>query len=247
MSSEPEQVSASDQPERTTPSEELAAGWELTRQSMAVAGMTIPGCIRFHIDGRNHIRATRVAELDELAIAIGAIDEDIGSLAHGVHASVSCDADIARLRREKAALIELQKRASRSGCSGSTTIIEALFPDIPVRKRTASEKAEIEKWLAIRKEAGLKIDPDTAELDWTYVQTLDPYGVADEWELREEFHQVGREYFARSPGSDLWVHFDDLPEETQNRLWARQSCKPAFPAGQEGLLEIANKDLEVPF
>jgi hypothetical protein len=40
-----------------------------------------------------------------------------------------------------------------------------------------SEKACVEEWLAIRKEEGLKIDPDTAEVNWHYAQTLDPYGV----------------------------------------------------------------------
>jgi len=56
-------------------------------------------------------------------------------------------------------------------------------------------------WLAGRKEAGLKIDPETAEVEWTYAQTLDPYGVYPE--LPEEYWQVGREYFARSSGSDV--------------------------------------------
>ena len=65
-------------------------------------------------------------------------------------------------------------------------------------------------WLASRKEAGLKIDPETAEVEWTYAQTLDPYGVYPE--LPEEYWQVGREYFARSPGSDVWVWFGDLPD-----------------------------------
>ena len=32
------------------------------------------------------------------------------------------------------------------------------------------------QWLAIRKEAGLKLDPETAEVEWCYAQTLDPYG-----------------------------------------------------------------------
>ena len=36
-----------------------------------------------------------------------------------------------------------------------------------------SEKNNVEQWLAIRKEAGLKIDPETAEVDWCYAQTLD--------------------------------------------------------------------------
>ena len=30
--------------------------------------------------------------------------------------------------------------------------------------------------------------------------------------------QVQRNYFARSPGSDMWVHFDDLPEATRKIL-----------------------------
>jgi hypothetical protein len=61
----------------------------------------------------------------------------------------------------------------------------------------------IEDWLAIRKEAGLKIDPNTAEVHWEYGYTLDRYGVHPG--LPEELRQVGREYFARSPGSDIWV------------------------------------------
>jgi hypothetical protein len=62
---------------------------------------------------------------------------------------------------------------------------------------------EIGQWLAIREEAGLKIDPETAEVDWTYAQTLDPYGVNQD--LPEECWQIGREYFTRSPASDIWV------------------------------------------
>ena len=170
-----------------------------------------------------------------MAKAIGAIDEDIGRLVQGAPALIYDDSDVEQLRQEKAALIELQKRAGRSGCPGSTTVIEALFPDIPVKKKTASEKAEVEQWLAIRKEAGLKIDPETAEVDWGYGQTLDPYGVLDEWELPEEFHQVGREYFARSPGSDVWVHFSDLPDAVREKLWAKHRSQIAFPAGFEGM------------
>lgn len=88
---------------------------------------------------------------------------------------------------------------------------------------------EIKKWLEIRKEAGLKIDPETAEVDWTYAQTLDPYGVDPE--LPEEYQQVGREYFARSPGSDVWVNFGDLPKGTSDALWRKHRSKLAFPAG----------------
>ena len=193
-------------------------GWELTQQSMALVGMSIPVYIDFQIDGRRHFRATRVAELDELAHAIAALDEDIGRLVRGEPALVHHHPDIEQLRQDQAALMELQKRARRSGCLGSTTVIEALFPDIPVKKKTASEKAEIEQWLAIRKEAGLKIDPETAERGWDYRLDGDPYGIYDEWELPEEFHCVNRAYWARAPGSDIWVHSGDLPEE----FWGRR-------------------------
>jgi hypothetical protein len=81
----------------------------------------------------------------------------------------------------------------------------------------------------------LKIDPDTAEVNWHYAQTLDSYGVDPN--LPEECRQIGREYFARSPGSDIWVHFHDLPEETRDALWERHESKLAFPAGLEQLLQ----------
>ena len=87
----------------------------------------------------------------------------------------------------------------------------------------------------IRKEAGLKIDPETAEVDWTYGQVLDPYGVYPD--LPEEYRQVGRAYFARSPGSDIWVNFGDLPEATRDALWGKHKRKLAFPAGLESLGE----------
>ena len=150
-------------PKPITSRELLAKGWELTQQNMALAGLPVPDCIHFQIDGRRQIRATRVAELDELAQAIAAVDEDLGRLVQGAPALSYTHSDVGQLRQEKAALIELRERAGRSGCPGSTTVIEALFPDIPVEKKTASEKAEDQKWLAIRKEAGLKIDPETAE------------------------------------------------------------------------------------
>jgi hypothetical protein len=238
MSSEQMQMSAR---------ELLAKGWELTQQSMALVGLTIPYYLDFQIDDKKQIRATRAATLDELAKAIFALDEDIGRLVDGAPALIFHDLDVEQLRQDKAAPLELQKRARRSGCPESTTVIESLFPDVPVKKKTVSEKAEIEQWLAIRKEAGLKIDPETAEVDWSYGQTLDPYGVLDEWKLPEEFHQIGREYWARAPGSDVWVSFSDLPKTVKETIWARHRSRIAFPAGLEGMPATAKDDCEVPF
>jgi hypothetical protein len=102
-------------------------------------------------------------------------------------------------------------------------------------------------WLALLKIAGQQIDPDTAEVFWTYGLTLDPYGVYPD--LPEEYQQVGREYFARAPGTKVWVSFHDLPQGTRDRLWARHSRKLAFPAGFEGLEELkqGSDDPGVPF
>ena len=98
---------------------------------------------------------------------------------------------------------------------------------------TTMTEEEVEKWLAIRKEAGLHIEPETAEIEWIYALTIDPYGVNPG--VPEEYQQVGREYFARSPGSDIWVDFGDLPEATRDALWEKHKRKLAFPAGLEEL------------
>jgi hypothetical protein len=101
------------------------------------------------------------------------------------------------------------------------------------KEHMMTEKMTVEQWLAIRREAGLKIDPETAEVHWTYVPTVDPYCLDPD--LPEEYQQVGREYFARSPGSDIWVRFGDLPEATRDALWEKHKRKLAFPAGLERL------------
>jgi hypothetical protein len=93
--------------------------------------------------------------------------------------------------------------------------------DNPTRPEISEETKQ---WLAVRKEAGLKIDRETCEILWVFAQTLDPYGVYDPAELEAaNCWQIGREYFARSPGSDIWVSFYDLPDATTNALWEKRS------------------------
>jgi hypothetical protein len=48
----------------------------------------------------------------------------------------------------------------------------------------------VEQWLAIRKEAALQVDPETAEVEWRYVDLSDPYGHGHSWCL-------GKVYFVR--------------------------------------------------
>jgi hypothetical protein len=80
----------------------------------------------------------------------------------------------------------------------------------------AKVRMPVDQWLAFRKEAGLKIDPKTAEVFYEWGQVLDPYGIYSD--LTEEEECIGRVYFARSPGSDIWVEFADLPDETLHEL-----------------------------
>lgn len=82
---------------------------------------------------------------------------------------------------------------------------------IPTRESDRSQASK-KQWLSGRKEQGLKIEPETAE------------------------KCIGRIYFARSPGSDVWVSFYDLPKAARDRLWARMDAEAEQAvAGNDGL------------
>jgi hypothetical protein len=91
-------------------------------------------------------------------------------------------------------------------------------------ERLAAQKAvpEVKAWLEIRKEAGQKLDPKTADVMYVHAQVLDPYGVCPDFP--DELYCLGRAYFARSAGSDIWVSFDDLPGAT-NRWGSGKGAK----------------------
>jgi hypothetical protein len=101
------------------------------------------------------------------------------------------------------------------------------------------ENMTVGQRLAIRREAGLKINPETAEVFWNHASIVDPYGVDPE--LPGECQQVGRVYFARSPGTDIWVCFYDLPKATRDALWKKLDSGH-FPSG--GDLLAGFTDLE---
>jgi hypothetical protein len=209
MNSERRQASVSEM--EMTPNKLLADGWRFTRSILAHKGMEIPDTIEFQIDGANHIRATRVATLEELAKAVAALNEAIEHRSGDKPNATTLHGhlEVEELNKQRDALEELHKRVG--------------------------QRVEREHWLEIRKKEALRIDPETAEVTWSYAQVLDPYGVLDKWELPEECDCVGRAYFARAPGSDIWVEFGDLPDETREKLRNRHRRKLAFPAGLEDL------------
>src|SRR5205807_70031 len=79
--------------------------------------------------------------------------------------------------------------------------------------------------VAARKEAGLKIDPATTEVDWSRERESDPYGIKP---LPDEFN-LSWHGFARSPGSRIWVSFRDLPDATRKALEETRPKAAAFP------------------
>jgi len=78
---------------------------------------------------------------------------------------------------------------------------------------------ETNEWLGVRKKAAQQIDPKTAEVGWSYVQVLDPYGIMPS--LPGECWQVGRDRFVRAPRSNVWVWSGDLPAATAAALRKR--------------------------
>ena len=70
---------------------------------------------------------------------------------------------------------------------------------------------------ALRRATGLAIDPKTAAVTWIYAQTVDPYGDYPS----SPYDQVGREYFAHVPGTEVWINFGDLPDATRDALWEK--------------------------
>ena len=87
-------------------------------------------------------------------------------------------------------------------------------------QRQSGDQMTVKEWLAIRKQAALKIDPETAEVTWIYAEECDPYGVHPD--LPAGWSCVSRAQFARSPGSDVWVDFGDLLAATRDALWERR-------------------------
>ena len=204
-----------------TPNQVLADGWRLTRAILALKCLEIPHTIEFQIDGANHIRATRFATLDELAKAVAALDEAIERRSEG-KASVTDlhgrfeieEATGTRWRsfRSERAREEPPRRRPSS---------KRFFPTFLSRRKRPPRRRRLSAGGRSARKRRLRSTRKPLRSTGVYAQTLDPYGVLDEWELPEEFHQVGREYFARAPGSDVWVGFGDLPEQTLERLRQR--------------------------
>jgi hypothetical protein len=95
-----------------------------------------------------------------------------------------------------------------------------------------------DQWLAKRKEAAKLIDPSIAEITSDIAQLVDPYELIEE--VPPEADCVGRVYFVRNPGSDIWVWDGDLPEAIRTALWERLKSNGARP-------EVKESDHDVPF
>jgi hypothetical protein len=100
------------------------------------------------------------------------------------------------------------------------------------------KEPEKRHWLAVRKNAGRTIDPETAEIDWRFALVADPYGLDDD--LPDELKCVGRTYFVRSHDSDIWVCIHDLPARAQAAIverWDKQEAMMLSCTGGTSLVD----------
>ena len=93
---------------------------------------------------------------------------------------------------------------------------------------------EIEDFRRVRTLAGQRIDAQTAEVTWMWVEVMDPYSI--EPNLPGASTRSWREFFARAPGSDTWVWFGDLPDATKAGLWQKHRSWLPFPRDDPGAI-----------
>lgn len=75
----------------------------------------------------------------------------------------------------------------------------------------------LQQYKLYRNEARL-IDPETAEIKSENVRYEDPYRLFLDFPKDEI---LTWQYFARAPGSDVWVAWQDLPQEVEFALWLK--------------------------
>ena len=80
-----------------------------------------------------------------------------------------------------------------------------------------------EEYEADRREAGKRLDPETANVFVMYVPLFDPSRVYNDDPKPEYYDLVGSVTFASSPEVGK-VCFEDLPDKTQKRLWERMKA-----------------------
>jgi hypothetical protein len=188
---------------------------------------------------------------DKFATARWSRDADVATIARCILGTLKYEphaADTTVLRRALEDVIEHTARGGTAqtqqetlsmkrtqGQSGDTTTTDEQKTvdksEMPSSLADVEAEMTVEQWLAIRKEAALRIDPETAEVEWIYADIGDPYGVHN---LPAEGCCAGRVYFARSPESDIWVCFDDLPEMVHDALWDRLQRKAGVSGRARG-------------
>jgi hypothetical protein len=96
---------------------------------------------------------------------------------------------------------------------------------------TTEHRKAIDDFLAEVRIEALKIDPATAEVAMSRGFLTDPYGIYGYPEnLDYTFVKI---CYARNPGSDIWVSFEDLPGETVEKLMKRRP-KRSWPGSRSG-------------
>jgi len=113
-------------------------------------------------------------------------------------------------------------QGSRRG--GLPRLIGTETQDHDHEAKTMNEMTD-EQWLAIRREAALQVDPETAEVTSRYADLADPYGLHPD----RPAECIGKVCFVRPSGCDVWVYDGDLPPATWSALLKKMEERQAFP------------------
>jgi hypothetical protein len=97
------------------------------------------------------------------------------------------------------------------------------------RKRKGDDP-ETKAWLDERKREALLIDPATAEVEWSYEQTLDPYGVIPD--LPKELQQVGRNISPDGRGATFGFTSATSPTRFARSCGSIRTLSPRSPSSR---------------
>jgi hypothetical protein len=110
--------------------------------------------------------------------------------------------------------------------------LDAIFKDHPWQNPPPVTDAERTAFYEAKRKVGETINPETAEVDFTYADTENVYGLPG-----DDCGQVGREFFVRNPPDGEWIHIYDLPEATRKGIEDRSPPMCSFVATPEGLVD----------
>jgi hypothetical protein len=168
-------------------------------------------CGSAYIRGRYDVDFRKIRTPEELVLAITRIDEALASF-YCADSITGC----ATSYDHQGQTYKTERRLERA------EVVKAVYSAVfdKLQELLADLRAidtQGDGFLALKRQAALKIDPATAEMIWVYGDPFDPYGIGPEVP-DEHLHEL---CYVSSPGSKISVWVGDLPNEARQALRLR--------------------------